>query len=167
MLTIGNVKNIETRLVNVENQIRQFKDTQNYGMRQIQYFDSNAVSVNAETWYYSAMQMNIYGSHPVVEFVGIYPSKMAVGEAIVTITNYSGSEFDLYWAANLLPTNESNVLQFEVWSQHLHPGVPFDPDDPSYSTGFTLNIKVRANMTGVLSLVSSEVPQGLIDVFDY
>lgn len=159
MLTIGNVNTIESRLVNIENQIRQFKTTQNYGMEQIKYFSSNSVSANAETWYYPSLQKNIYGIHMVVEFVGLYVDKGLVADAIPTITNYSADSQWLQCTVGFMPTSASspNILRWDVWAQQYD-------SSAGVSSSFTVNISVRANMEGVLSLISSEAPQGLIEV---
>lgn len=144
MLTIGNVHSIESRLVNVENQIRQFKATQNYGMRQIKTY--SAPSLSLTSFVKSVEQggeiIRISAIEVYLVFTGIYLDKVAQGKLrLLDYHDYGYSTRNVFYYGTENP-NELRIY-YASYGDSAWSGEP----DPA---SFTEVLTVDANMPGVV-----------------
>lgn len=148
----------DKRVSRIEEQIKQLKATQDYGLAQVQYYTSNSISTNSIAWWEPNYSMNIYGVHAIVEFQGYYTNKRAVANIYPWFTNTTDSGIILWTSSIQGGTFNDNVVRFDLWGQSLR--VPTDPGQTPRSYSFTLNAKVVANMEGNLKIISTETIQG-------
>lgn len=135
----------DKRLSRVEEQIKQFKTSQGYGMRQIQTYETPPLTFTSTVKSFSQEGETIRIS--VVEcrllFTGIYHSGTVVGK--LKLTTFQDAGFD---TRNLFyyGTNNPNelIIDYTSYGESAFPG---EPDPPSFSETMT----ILTNMPGAVA----------------
>lgn len=152
----------DKRLSRVEEQIKQFKTSQGYGLQQMQtYASRNTVSVNSIGWYDQASGVTFQGVRAIIEYRGDYLNKKFIGSVYPWCTTSEAQKY-LHWDLGIVNDSSlpDNTVRFEFVAQFV--GVDQqDPYSPPFSRAFTVNFSGKGNMDGLLSVVDASPLNGL------
>ena len=148
---------LDKKVIDLENELIQLKATQNYGMNDVQIFQSNTVTENSvNVKVISDVGGTVYGTGTNIlklRFVGDKPSKTGVGSLQIK-PSYSGVFSDFGYLKKYRG-DKPNVLEWIV--------CPYIYSENGYRS-FSVSYSVSSNDKGTLSVVSS---YSILQYFDW
>ena len=134
------------------------KTAQEYGMSQVRGFTSSQLTQNSIARQQSGVDIQVHGLHWKLTFTGENEDMVAIGEPHYSISGVTEDIISYYF----LSSPAKNKITLEIYAQHLHIAIPFDPSDSTYSNAFTVTAYMVTNQRGNLVVDVAEGLNGLL-----